>query len=116
MNSKLKAFGVGLACLVCCLPLIFAITGITAGATGAVGYWLGRNEAILVAGIGLIYLATVVVRHLRTPGPTERRFPPPNDREQTYEHLRRNRILRPRTHRPGHRHPASQQSADRGSS
>lgn len=81
MNSKLKAGGIGLACLVCCLPLIFAITGITAGAAGAVGYWLGRNEALLVAGIGLIYVTTVLVRHLRTPKPKREKIPTPKRKE-----------------------------------
>jgi hypothetical protein len=36
MSPKLKAVGVGLACLACCLPLLFAVVGITAGAAGAI--------------------------------------------------------------------------------
>lgn len=65
MKGRMKAIGIGLACLACCLPLILAVTGATTGVTGAVGYWLGRNEALLVAGLGLAYLAVVVIRHTR---------------------------------------------------
>lgn len=72
MTSKLKTIGIGLACLVCCLPLIFSVTGITAGAAG---YWLGRNEALIVAGIGLTYILTVVIRHLRTSQPNHDTIP-----------------------------------------
>lgn len=77
MNSKLKTIGIGLACLVCCLPLIFTVAGITTGAAGAVGYWLGRNEALIVAGIGLTYLVSDVIRHLRTPQPNHDTIPIP---------------------------------------
>lgn len=62
-NGKTVAFAV--ACLACCLPLLFAIAGVTSGAAGAVGYWFGRNEALVVVAIGLSYLLFTAVGHIR---------------------------------------------------
>ena len=53
------------ACLACCLPLLLGIVGVTTGAAGAVGFWVGRNQALIVAAIGLAYLLYTAVRHIR---------------------------------------------------
>ncbi|HEY6628055.1 MAG TPA: hypothetical protein VI193_03630 [Acidimicrobiia bacterium] len=53
------------ACLACCLPLLLGIIGVTTGATGAVGFWVGRNQALIVASIGLAYLVYTAARHIR---------------------------------------------------
>lgn len=55
MNVRIKTVGIGLAC---CLPLVLAVAGITTGTAGALIYCLGRNEALVIAGTGLVYLLT----------------------------------------------------------
>jgi hypothetical protein len=65
MSVRIRVVGVGLACLACCLPLLFAIAGITTGTVGAVGYWFGRTEALVAAGLALAYLLIVISRQLR---------------------------------------------------
>jgi len=83
VKGRLKVVGIGLACFACCLPLILTIAGITTGTSGAVGFWLGRNEALVVAGIGLAYLLTVIIRHLQASRSDEERFPQPTRKAPT---------------------------------
>ena len=54
-----------LACLACCLPLLLGIIGVTTGATGAAAIWLGRNQALVIAAIGLAYLIYTAAKHIR---------------------------------------------------
>jgi hypothetical protein len=63
--SRRTTIAFAVACLACCLPLLFAIAGVTTGAAGAVGYWFGRNQALIVVGIGLTYLVITATRHIR---------------------------------------------------
>ncbi|MGH8873198.1 MAG: hypothetical protein ACRDWS_14640 [Acidimicrobiia bacterium] len=83
MKRWMKPVGIAMACLACCLPLIFAIAGVTTGAAGAVGYWLGRNEALLVAGLGISYLLTVIIRHTRASRMTTERLLEPTRKTRT---------------------------------
>ena len=54
-----------LACLACCLPLLLGILGVTTGAAGATAIWLGRNQALIIAAIGLTYLVITAANHIR---------------------------------------------------
>ena len=83
MKGRLKTVGIGLACFACCLPLILAIAGITTGTAGAVGFWLSRNDAQVVASVGLAYLLTVIIRHLQASRSDEERFPQPTRKAPT---------------------------------
>ena len=62
-RGEMIAFAV--ACLACCLPLLLGIVGVTTGAAGAVGFWVGKNQALIVVGVGLAYLVYTAVRHIR---------------------------------------------------
>lgn len=81
MNGRLKTVGIVVACLACCLPLILAVAGATTGAAGAFGYWLGRNEALIVAAFGLTYLIILANRHTRARSVSRDRLPTPKRKE-----------------------------------
>lgn len=67
MNGKLKAALVGAACLICCLPLIFAIVGATTGVTAAISVWLGRYDLAIIGALGLVAVIAMAVRRNRAP-------------------------------------------------
>jgi hypothetical protein len=52
MNGKLKASPVGIACLICCLPLIITIVGATTGVAAAFSVWLGRYDLAILGTMG----------------------------------------------------------------
>jgi hypothetical protein len=70
MNGRLKATLVAIACLICCLPLIFAIVGATSGIAGAASVWLGRYDPAVIGALGLLAVIAMAVRRNRTPSPS----------------------------------------------
>ena len=66
MNGKLKAALVGLACLICCLPLIFIIGGATSGLAGA-SVWLGRYDLAVIGALGLVAVIAMAVHRSNAP-------------------------------------------------
>lgn len=67
MNGKLKATLVGIACLICCLPIIFTIVGATSGLAGAASVWLGRYDQTIIGALGLVVAIAMAVRGNRAP-------------------------------------------------
>lgn len=62
MNGNLKATIIGAACLVCCLPLIFTVSGATTGVAGAIGAWIGRYDLALIGALGLTAVIAIAIR------------------------------------------------------
>lgn len=76
MTERAKILLVGLACLVCCIPLVLGVAGVTSGVAGAVGVWLGHYEVAVVALLALVAVTWMVVRRAQSTdeiesGPTE---------------------------------------------
>lgn len=65
MTERSKWILAGLACVVCCLPLIFALVGATSGVAGAIAVWLGHYDLAALALLGLAAVVSMAIRRTR---------------------------------------------------
>lgn len=59
MTNRLKAVLVGAACLVCCIPLVLSVVGVSTGIGGAVALWFRRYDLVVLGALGLIVVSLV---------------------------------------------------------
>jgi len=53
VTDRTQVLFVGTACLVCCLAFVLALAGATTRFGAAMSVWLGRQERVVVAVVGL---------------------------------------------------------------
>jgi hypothetical protein len=72
MSKRLKGLLVAAVCAACCIPLLVGIFGATTGIAGATSLWFRRYDLAILAGIGLMARAVLVMRDHRVTsnGPT----------------------------------------------